>query len=106
MDTASSSKANSCAVRPTRPVSSSFWWNNGNFHDTDKYCIARYCTRLEEICYKLTVDECHEVAELQCTHEEADTRLIQCPVHAANVGLQSAMITAEDTDVMVFCLAF
>jgi len=54
----------------------------------------------------LTVDECNEVAELQCTHEEADTRLIQCPVHAANAGLQSAMITAEDTDVMVFCLAF
>jgi len=25
-----SSGENSCAVRPTKPVSSSFWWNNGN----------------------------------------------------------------------------
>jgi len=60
----------------------------------------------EESCYKVTVDECDEVAELHCTLEEADTRLILHAVHAANDGLQSAIIITEDTDVMMFVLHF
>lgn len=60
----------------------------------------------EETCYKLTKEKCEEVTELHSTHEEADTRLLLHALHASNAGSKSVIITAEDTDVMVLCLAF
>ena len=39
-------------------------------------------------------------------HEEADTCLTLHALHASNAGSKAVLITAEDTDVMVLCLAF
>ncbi|KAL7378889.1 hypothetical protein ABVT39_020321 [Epinephelus coioides] len=57
----------------------------------------------EESCYKLTEDECDEVAELRSTHEEVDAHLLLHALHAANTGSKAVVITAEDTDVIVLC---
>ena len=46
------------------------------------------CVTLEETCFKMAADEWVEVAELQSTQEEA------------------VIVTSEDTDVMLLCLAF
>jgi len=36
----------------------------------------------DELCYKLTMEHCEAVGELQSTHEEADTRmLLSCCMH-------------------------
>ena len=47
-----------------------------------------------------------EVAELQSTQEEADTRLLLHALHAARTGSKAVIVTAEDTNVMLLCLAF
>jgi len=60
----------------------------------------------EEVCYKLTKDHWEEVAELKSTQEEADTRMLLHALHAAEAGYKAVVITAEDTDVLVLCLAF
>ena len=60
----------------------------------------------EETCFKMTADEWVEVAELQSTKEEADTRLLLHALHAARTGSNAVIVTAEDTDVMLLCLAF
>ena len=46
------------------------------------------------------------VAELQSTQEEADTRLLLHALHAAITCSKTVIVTAEDTDVMLLCLAF
>ena len=61
---------------------------------------ALYVT-CEETCFKMTANEWVEVAELQSTQEEPDTRL-----HAARTGSRAVIVTAEDTDVMLLCMAF
>ena len=58
------------------------------------------------LCYKLTTEHCEAVGELQSTHEEADTRMLLHALHAAHAGYKAAVITAEDIDVLVLCLAF
>ena len=60
----------------------------------------------EETCYRLKANGCEEVEELHSTHEEADTRLLLHASDAATSGSKAVIITAEDTDVMVLCLAF
>ena len=55
---------------------------------------------------KKPTDEWVEVAELQSTQEEADTRLLLHALHAARTGSMAAIVTAEDTDVMLPCCAF
>ena len=56
----------------------------------------------EETYFNMTPDEWVEVAELQSTHEEADTsRLLLHALHAARTGSK----TAKDTDVMLLCFA-
>ena len=65
-----------------------------------------FYTTCEETCYRLTHGGCDEVADLKSTHEEADTRLLLHASHGANMGSKAVIITAEDTDVMVLCLAF
>ena len=52
----------------------------------------------------MNADEWVEVAELQSTQEEADTRFVFQALHAARTG--SNAVTAEDTDGMVLCVAF
>ena len=60
----------------------------------------------EDACYKLTADSWEEAAELRCSHEEADTRLLLHARHAADAGSKAVIITAEDTDVLVLELAY
>ena len=44
--------------------------------------------------------------ELQSTQEEADTRLLLHALHAARTGSKAVIVTSEDTDVMLLCIAF
>ena len=53
----------------------------------------------------MTADEWVEVTELQSTQEEADTSLLLHALHAARTGSKAVIVTADDTDVMVLCLA-
>ena len=54
----------------------------------------------------MNADEWVEVAELQSTQEEADTRFLLQALHAARTGSKTVIITTEDTDGMLLCLAF
>ena len=60
----------------------------------------------EETYFKMTTYEWVEVAELQSTQEEADTRLLLHALHAASTGSKAVIVTAEDTDAMLLCFAF
>ena len=57
-------------------------------------------------CFKMTADEWVEVAELQSTQEEAETILLLYALHAARTGSKVVIVTCEDTDVILLCLAF
>ena len=57
-------------------------------------------------CFKMTADEWVEVAELQSTQEEAYTILLLHALHAARTGSNVVIVTSEDTDVILLCLAF
>ena len=59
----------------------------------------------EETCIKITRNDCDEVGSLKNTHEEADTRLLLHAKHAAP-KLESIVIVAENTDVLMLNLAF
>ena len=67
--------------------------------------MALYVT-CEETCSKMTADEWVEVVDLQSTQEEADTCLLLYALHATKTGSKAVIVTAEDTDVMLLCLAF
>ncbi len=54
----------------------------------------------------MTAENWFEVEELRSNQEEADTRLILHALHASKTGSQAVIVTAEDTDVMIICLAF
>ena len=66
---------------------------------------ALYVT-CDETCFKMTADEWVEVAELQSTQEEADTRLLSHALHAARTGSKVVIVTSEYTNVRLLCLAF
>ena len=59
-----------------------------------------------EVCYKITKQQCEKVSDLTTTQEEADTRMLLHALHAANAGYNAVIITADDTDVLVLCLGF
>ena len=48
--------------------------------------------------------ECHDCADLESNHEEADTRLLLHAKHAANT-YDSVIIRSPDTDVFILCVA-
>ena len=54
----------------------------------------------------MNADEWVDVAELQSTQEEADTRFVFQALHAARTGSNAVIVTAEDTDGMLRCFAF
>ena len=58
----------------------------------------------EETCFKMTADEWVEEVELQYTQEESRHPFVLHALHAARTG--SKAVTAENTDVMLLCLAF
>ena len=60
----------------------------------------------EERCWKIIGETVEEVPDLGSSQEEADTRLLFHPAHAAQNGHQTVVITSEDTDVLVLLLAF
>lgn len=60
----------------------------------------------EESCFKITRDQWAEVECLQSNQEEADTRMILHAAHAAKEGYKAVIVAADDTDVLVLCLAF
>ena len=57
-------------------------------------------------CFKLTAEFAREEGELGSNQEEADTRLIFHAGHAAKQPFKSIIVSSEDTDVRVLCLAF
>ncbi|KAJ8367500.1 hypothetical protein AAFF_G00317230 [Aldrovandia affinis] len=60
----------------------------------------------EESCLHITKDQWAEVASLQSNQEEADTRMILNAAHATEEGYSAVVVTADDTDVLLLCLAF
>ncbi|KAJ8383302.1 hypothetical protein AAFF_G00222380 [Aldrovandia affinis] len=60
----------------------------------------------EESCLHITKDQWAEVASLQSNQEEADTRMILNAAHAAEEGYSAVVVTADDTDMLLLCLAF
>ena len=57
-------------------------------------------------CYKLTTESAKEEEELQLDQEEADTRLLLHARHATKEPFNAIVISSEDTDVRILCLAF
>lgn len=60
----------------------------------------------EKRCYKPTTDSAQEEEELQSDQEEADTRLFLHARHATKEPFNAIVISFEDTDVRILCLAF
>ena len=57
------------------------------------------------LCFKVTRDDVIEEDLLKTSQEEADTRVIFHSLHAAP-NVSSIIIVAEDTDIILLCLAF
>ena len=55
----------------------------------------------EDQCWRVDAAACEPVPELQCNHEEADTRMV---LHARHAG-GTCVIHSDDTDVLVLLLA-
>ena len=65
-----------------------------------KLCISHVIN----LCFRLTRDVTEE-DDLKTSQEEADTRLIFHAEHAAS-NVSSIIMVAEDTDIILLCLAF
>lgn len=58
-------------------------------------------------CYRISAEKVEEEEELRSEQEEADTRLLLHAQHAAaEKRFKSIIVSSEDTDVRVLCLAF
>ena len=57
-------------------------------------------------CFLITSKLEQEIAELESSQEEADTRLLLHAAHAAHSGDKAVIVVAEDTDVFALCVAF
>ena len=58
-------------------------------------------------CYKITAKRIEDEEELRSEQEEADTRLLLHAQHAANEQrYKSIIVSSENTDVRILCLAF
>lgn len=82
---------------------------------SDEWQKERYRERLaDKTIFVTSEDHCYEISsgraaareDLKSTQEEADTRVLLHAAHAAASGYQAVVITSEDTDVFVLCLAF
>ena len=63
-------------------------------------------TTTEERRVEISPDHVRLREDLRSTQEEADTRLLLHASHAARNGYRAVVISSEDTDVFVLCLAF
>ena len=77
-----------------------FLVGSGHYSDTE------ICCKVLLVTFKMKADEWVEVAELQSTQEQADTRFLLHVLHAAKTGSKAVTVTSEDTNVMLPCLAF
>ena len=57
-------------------------------------------------CIKITNRIVKRVPELDCKHEEADTRLLLHAKHAGDTGSTAVILVADDTDVFLLSMAF
>lgn len=62
--------------------------------------------KCEKRCYKPTTESAQEEEELQSDQEEADTLLSLHARHATKDPFNAIVISSEDTDVRILCLAF
>ena len=60
----------------------------------------------KETCTEICEDGVRPREDLRSTQEEADTRLLLHALYAARKGYRSVVISSEDTDVFILCLAF
>ena len=63
-------------------------------------------TTTEESCVEISADNFRPREDLTSTNEEADTRLLLHASHAARNVFKAVVISSEDTNVIVLCLAF
>ena len=59
----------------------------------------------DQICFKLTIDEVMNAEYLNCSHEEADTRILLHCKSAATEN-EAIVIVCEDTDVLILAIAY
>ncbi|CAH1248853.1 Hypp8457 [Branchiostoma lanceolatum] len=60
----------------------------------------------DEGCHKISTERTHVVRDLNSNQEEADTRIMLHVAHAARSGYETVIVSSEDTDVFLLCLAF
>ena len=75
-------------------------WKNYEFRS--KLVDRELYVTSEDQCWKLTSSTCELVPELQCNHEEADTRIILHAQHASG----KCVVHCDDTDVLIILLAY
>ena len=57
-----------------------------------------------EVCVRLTSSVAN-IAELSCTHEEADTRMVLHAKHSVDSNFKAVVIDTPDTDVFIIALS-
>ena len=62
-----------------------------------------YVTCMEK-CFKITTNDVEEIHELNCCHEEVDTRLLLHAAHASRQHYESLVVHSDDTDVRVLLI--
>ena len=90
------------SVTANKPEIAKFFvsqWKTDTFRSRLGNCIM-YIT-IEEQCWQLDVRTCEPVPELQCNHEEADTRMV---LHARHTA-RPCVIHSDDTDVFILLLS-
>ena len=74
-------------------------WKNHEFRS--KLVDRELYVTSEDQCWKLASSTCELVPELQCNHEEADTRII---LHAQHASGKCAVVHCDDTHVLIILL--
>ena len=94
------------AARPIRPTSMFLVaeWKISKLRE--KLNDKQLYVASKETWLHITKDQWAEVAGLQSHQEEANTRIILHAACAATQGYRAVVVTADDTDVVVLCLAF
>jgi len=66
----------------------------------------QFFVTMGETCRKLTVELVSNVEALECSQQEADTRLFLHAKHCAGSGFTALVIVSEDTDIFIIGMAF
>ena len=89
-----------------------FLSNSANKANLIRFLVAEWKTpKLREKLndkqlYVASEETCLNITNDQSNQEEADTRILLHAAHAPEEGYRAVVVTADDTDVMVLCLAF